>query len=271
MLDRVFLGFAGIILILLLVVVTFAPWLQTHDPLLQDFAAADQGLSAEHWLGTDEYGRDIFSRLVEGARLSMTIGVAAPLIAAIIGISLGTSAAFFGGWTETVVTRVTDVMMSFDPLLLGVLIVALLGPGVQNLSIAIAAALVPSFCRLSRASALSVKREAYVDASIAMGRGSFGTIWLHVLPNIAGPLVVMLTIWIGSAIRLEASLSFIGLGAQAPAPSWGNMVREGVADIFGSPLPAIFAGLAITLSVLAFNIIGDRLRDRLDPDRVGGR
>jgi len=271
MLDRVFLAIAAAILLLLLVVVVFAPWLQTHDPLLQDFAAADQGLSAVHWLGADEYGRDIFSRLIEGARLSITIGVAAPMLAALVGISLGTASAFFGGWAEAIVTRLTDMMMSFDPLLLGVLIVALLGPGVQNLSIAIAAALVPSFIRLSRASALSVKREAYVDASIAMGRGKFGTIGMHVLPNIAGPLIVMLTIWIGSAIRLEASLSFIGLGAQAPAPSWGNMVREGVADIFGSPLPALFAGLAITLTVLAFNILGDRLRDRLDPDRVTGR
>ena len=196
----------------------------------------------------------------------MTIGVAAPLIAAFVGISLGTASAFFGGWTESVVTRVTDMMMSFDPLLLGVLIVAVLGPGVQNLSIAIAAALVPPFIRLSRASTLAVRREAYVDASIAMGRGSFSTIGLHILPNISGPLIVMLTIWIGSAIRLEASLSFIGLGAQAPAPSWGNMVREGVSDLFGSPLPALFAGLAITLAVLAFNVLGDALRDRLDPD-----
>lgn len=271
MLDRVFTGLALSILLLLVTVVAFAPWLQTHDPLLQDFSAADAGMSAEHWLGADEYGRDIFSRLIEGARLSMTIGIAAPLIAALIGVALGTASAFFGGWTEGIVTRVTDMMMSFDPLLLGVLIVAVLGPGVQNLSIAIASALVPSFIRLSRASALSVRREAYIDASIAMGRGSAGTIGLHVLPNIAGPLVVMLTIWIGSAIRLEASLSFIGLGAQAPAPSWGNMVREGVADLFGSPLPALFAGLAITLTVLAFNILGDALRDRLDPDRMTAR
>jgi peptide/nickel transport system permease protein len=271
MLDRIFIGLSVAILSVLLVVVATAPWIQPHDPLLQNFAAADQGMSAEYWLGTDEYGRDILSRLIEGARLSMTIGVAAPLIAAFVGISLGTASAFFGGWTESVVTRVTDMMMSFDPLLLGVLIVAVLGPGVQNLSIAIAAALVPPFIRLSRASTLAVRREAYVDASIAMGRGSFSTIGLHILPNISGPLIVMLTIWIGSAIRLEASLSFIGLGAQAPAPSWGNMVREGVSDLFGSPLPALFAGLAITLAVLAFNVLGDALRDRLDPDRVTSR
>jgi ABC-type dipeptide/oligopeptide/nickel transport system permease subunit len=192
-------------------------------------------------------------------------------MAALIGVSLGMASAFFGGWAERIISRATDVMMSFDPLLLGVLIVALLGPGVQNLSIAIAAALVPPFIRLSRASTLSVRQEDYVNASIAMGRSSAGTIGLHILPNISGPLVVMLTIWIGSAIRLEASLSFIGLGAQAPAPSWGNMVREGVSDLFSSPLPAVFAGLAITLTVLACNVLGDALRDRLDPDRVTAR
>jgi ABC-type dipeptide/oligopeptide/nickel transport system permease subunit len=271
MLDRIAIVTSIAILLTLFIVVAFAPWLQPYDPLLQNFSATDRGPSAEHWLGTDQYGRDILSRLIEGARLSMTIGIAAPVMAAVVGITLGTAAAFFGGWTERVVTRVTDILMSFDPLLLGVLIVAMLGPGIQNLSMAIAAALVPPFIRLSRASTLSVRQEAYVDASLAMGRGSFSTIGVHVLPNISGPLVVMLTLWIGSAIRLEASLSFIGLGAQAPSPSWGNMVREGVADLFGSPWPAVFAGLAITLAVLAFNIIGDALRDRLDPDRVTGR
>lgn len=271
MLDRVAIGLAGVLIALLACVVVFAPWIQPHDPLLQNFAAADQGPSSAYWLGTDEYGRDILSRLVEGARLSMTIGIAAPLLAAVGGIALGTAAAYYGNWVDRLVTRVTDVMMSFDPLLLGVLIVAVLGPGIRNLSTAIAAALLPPFIRLSRASALAVRQEAYIDASIAMGRGSLSTIALHVLPNIAGPLLVMLTIWIGAAIRLEASLSFIGLGAQAPAPSWGNMVREGISDLFGSPLPALFAGLAITLTVLAFNILGDMLRDRLDPDRVTGR
>jgi peptide/nickel transport system permease protein len=271
MLDRISVGLALAILAVLAFVVAFAGWIQPHDPLLQNFGAVDEGISAEHWLGTDEYGRDILSRLIEGARLSITIGIAAPVIAAIVGIGLGTAAGFFGGRVEAVITRITDVMMSFDPLLLGVLIVAVLGPGVQNLSVAIAAALIPPFIRLARALTLSVRREAYVDASIAMGRGAASTIGVHVLPNIAGPLVVMLTIWIGAAIRLEASLSFIGLGAQAPAPSWGNMVREGIADLFGSPLPALFAGLAITLTVLAFNILGDWLRDRLDPDRVTGR
>jgi peptide/nickel transport system permease protein len=271
MLDRIFVALSFAILALLVFVVVFAGWIQPHDPLLQNFAAADQGMSAEYWLGTDEFGRDILSRLIEGARLSLAVGVTAPLIAAMIGITLGTASAYFGGWTERLVTRGTDMLMSFDPLLLGVLIVALLGPGVQNLSVAIAAALVPPFIRLSRASTLSVRQEAYVDASIAMGRSSAGTIGLHILPNISGPLVVMITIWIGSAIRLEASLSFIGLGAQAPAPSWGNMVREGVSNLFGSPLPALFAGLAITFTVLACNVLGDALRDRLDPDRVTAR
>jgi ABC-type dipeptide/oligopeptide/nickel transport system permease subunit len=268
MLDRIFIGIALVILVILVFIVAFGPMIEPHDPLLQSVDLQEMGPSVQYWLGTDALGRDVFSRLIEGARLSMTIGLASPLIAGVIGISLGMAAAFFGGWTERVVTRITDVMMSFDPLLLGVLIVAMLGPGIQNLSVAIAMALVPSFVRLARASALSVRQESYVDASIAMGRPSFGTIFVHILPNIAGPLVVMTTIWIGTAIRLEASLSFIGLGAQPPAPSWGNIVREGVSNLFSSPLPALFAGLAITLAVLAFNILGDALRDYLDPDRM---
>lgn len=266
MLDRISLVVAIVIIAGLVVLVAFGPWIQPHDPLLQNIVAAESGPSAEYWLGTDALGRDVLSRLIEGARLSMTIGVAAPLIAAAIGVTLGASAAFYGGWTERIVSRITDMMMSFDPLLLGVLIVALLGPGIQNLAVAIASALVPSFVRLSRAATLSVRQESYVDASIAMGRNSFGTILVHILPNIAGPLVVMTTIWIGTAIRLEASLSFIGLGAQPPAPSWGNIVREGASNLFSSPLPALFAGLAITLTVLAFNILGDALRDHFDPD-----
>ena len=200
----------------------------------------------------------------------MAIGIASPLIAAVIGIGLGTSAGYFGGWPERLISRVTDMMMSFDPLLLGVLIVALLGPGLLNLSVAISFALIPSFIRLSRGSTLAVRQEGYVDAAIAMGRATPGTIFRHVLPNISGPLIVMTTIWVGTAIRLEATLSFIGLGAQPPAPSWGNIVRMGVADIFGSPLPALFAGLAITLTVLSFNVLGDALRDLLDPDRPRG-
>ncbi|UHD46439.1 ABC transporter permease [Aureimonas altamirensis] len=268
MLDRAFTVFACAFLALLLVVVVFAGWIQPHDPLQQNYAFADAGPSATYWLGTDNFGRDVLSRIIEGARLSMAVGLISPIIAAAIGIALGTASAFFGGRTERVVTRLTDMMMSFDPLLLGVLVVALLGPGVLNLCFAISTALIPSFIRLSRASAVSVRQEGYVDASIAMGRNSFGTILRHVLPNISGPLIVMTTIWIGTAIRLEATLSFIGLGAQPPTPSWGNIVRDGVSDIFGSPLPALFAGLAITLTVLSFNILGDAMRDRLDPGRT---
>jgi peptide/nickel transport system permease protein len=268
MLDRSFFTIALLILFALALVVSFGPWIQPHDPLLQNVLMQEQPPSEEYWLGTDALGRDVLSRLIEGARLSMIIGLAAPLIAGVIGISLGMMAAFYGGWIERIVTRITDVMMSFDPLLLGVLIVAILGPGIQNLAFAIATALIPSFVRLARASALAVRQESYIDASIAMGRPSLGTIFVHMMPNIAGPLVVMTTIWIGTAIRLEASLSFIGLGAQAPAPSWGNIVREGVSNLFSSPLPALFAGLSITLTVLAFNILGDALRDHLDPDRM---
>lgn len=271
MLDRILLRVACAVLLLVGAVALLGQKLVPHDPLLQHLWNTGAPPSAEYWLGTDQFGRDIFSRLVAGAKLSLTIGLVSPLLAGIVGIALGTVAGYCGGRIDRAVVRLTDMMMSFDPLLLGVLIVALLGPGIVNLAIAVAAALVPQFVRLSRASTFTVRNEGYVEAAVAMGRRHPGTIVRHVLPNISGPLIVMTTLWAASAVRLEASLSFIGLGAQPPLPSWGNMVREGASNLFGSPLPALFAGLAITLTVLSLNIVGDALRDALDPDRVTGR
>jgi len=254
-----------VLLGLLAGVAALAPWIAPLDPLSQNVFLREEGPSAEHWLGTDELGRDVFSRLLYGARISLTVGVLAPLIAAAVGIWLGMAAGFLGGRVDRAVVRLTDMLMAFDPLLLGVLVVAVLGPNLFNLAVAIAAALTPQFIRLARAQTLAVRQEAYIDAATVAGRTAPAIMRLHVLPNIAGPLLVMGTLWIATAIRLEASLSFIGLGAQAPAPSWGNMVRESIADIFGSPLPAICAGIAITLTILCFNLVGERLRDRLDP------
>jgi ABC-type dipeptide/oligopeptide/nickel transport system permease subunit len=254
-----------LLIALLAGVALLAPWIAPQDPLSQNVFLREEGPSAEHWLGTDQLGRDVFSRLLHGARLSLAVGVFSPLLAAFAGIAMGMAAGYFGGAMDRLVVRITDTMMAFDPLLLGVLVVAVLGPNVVNLAIAIAAALTPQFIRLARAQTLVVRQEAYVEAAIVAGSGWVTILRAHVLPNIAGPLIVMGTLWIATAIRLEASLSFIGLGAQAPTPSWGNMVRESITDIFGSPLPAICAGAAITLTILGFNLLGERLRDRLDP------
>ena len=183
-----------------------------------------------------------------------------------LGVWLGMLAGYFGGWTDRLISRSSDLLMSFPSLLLGVMIAAALGPSFRSAVIAIAIALFPRFVRLARSATQVVRREPFVDASVAAGRGPASILLRHVLPNIGGSLVVALTLWIATAIRLEAALSFLGLGAQPPSPSWGNMIRDGMSDLVGDPWPAAFAGAAITLAVLAFNMVGDALRDLLDPE-----
>ncbi len=257
----------GVLLVCVLAVVAVAgPWIVPQDPLEQSFLAAGQGPSAEHWLGTDSFGRDVFSRVLLGTRASLSIGVTAPALAALFGTWAGMLAGYFGGWTDRLLSRFSDLLMSFPSLLLGVMIAAALGPGFRTAIVAIAIALFPRFVRLARSATQVVRREPFIDASIASGRGPLAIMARHVLPNIAGPLVVALSLWIATAIRLEAALSFLGLGTQPPAPSWGNMIREGMGDLVGDPWPAAFAGAAITLAVLAFNMVGDALRDMLDPE-----
>jgi peptide/nickel transport system permease protein len=257
----------GMLLVALLAVTAIAgPWLVPQDPLSQSFLDASQGPSAEHWFGTDTYGRDVFARVVVGTRASLVIGLTGPLVAAFLGVWTGMLAAWFGGWTDRLLSRFSDLLMSFPTLLLGVMIAAALGPGFRTAVVAVAVALYPRFMRLARSASLVVIREPYVDASITAGRGVFGILRRHVAPNIAGPLIVALSLWIATAIRLEAALSFLGLGTQPPAPSWGNMIRDGMTDLIGAPWSATFAGLAITVAVLAFNMTGDALRDLLDPE-----
>ena len=258
---------AGMILSLLLIVVAIiSPFIVPHDPLDQSFLNAGQGPSAEYWFGTDSFGRDVFSRVLLGGRISLSIGICAPLLAAGTGVWVGMFAGYFGGWTDRALSRTSDLLMSFPSLLLGVMIAAALGPSFQSAVIAIAIALFPRFVRLARSATQVVRREPFIDASIAAGRGPLSIMLRHILPNIAGPLVVALSLWIATAIRLEAALSFLGLGAQPPTPSWGNMIRDGMSDLVGDPWPAAFAGAAITLAVLAFNMVGDALRDMLDPE-----
>jgi peptide/nickel transport system permease protein len=261
------IAFIGALLAAVLIVVALAGrWLVPHDPLEQGFLSAGQGPSAEHWFGTDSFGRDVFSRVLLGTQASLAIGVSAPVLAALFGTWAGMLAGYFGGWTDRLLSRFSDLLMSFPSLLLGVMIAAALGPGFRTAIVAIAIALFPRFVRLARAATQVVRREPFIDASIASGRGPFGIMARHVLPNIAGPLIVALSLWIATAIRLEAALSFLGLGTQPPAPSWGNMIREGMGDLVGDPWPAAFAGAAITVAVLAFNMVGDALRDLLDPE-----
>ena len=244
----------------------FAPLIAPEDPLQQSVLRANQPPSWQHWIGTDKFGRDILSRIIFGARTSLLLGVIAPILAGIVGTLLGVTAGYFGGWTDRVIGRFIDLLLAFPALLLGILIAAALGPGFYQLVATLTIAFAPRFARISRASSLSIRNAPFVDAALLAGVRDGRIILRHLLPNIVGPIIVVLTLEVASAIRLEAALSFIGLGTQPPQPSWGNIIRDGLDNMFGSAWPVISAGLAITVTTLAINLIGDRIRDILDPD-----
>lgn len=258
---------AAILVVLAFVVVALlAPVIAPHDPLAQSYLRINAYPSAEHWLGTDQFGRDVFSRLLHGARTSLIFGLISPAVAAVVGTTLGVAAGYFGGVVDRVISRLIDTLLAFPELLLAIMVAAVLGGGFWNVVMVIAVAFVPGFARVARSSTLAVMQEPYMEAATAIGLGTARKIVRHVLPNMAAPVMVLATLWVASAIRLEASLSFLGLGTQPPAPSWGNIIRDGLGNIFGSPWPIIGAGFAITVVVLAFNLLGDALRDLLDPD-----
>jgi len=258
---------AALALILAFVVVALlAPALAPYDPLAQSYIKINRPPSADNWLGTDQFGRDVLSRIIYGSRNSLIFGLLSPALAAIVGTGLGVAAAWLGGTVDRIISRVIDLLFSFPELLLAILIAAALGAGFWNILIVLTIAFTPGFARVARASTLAVKQEPYVEAAIAVGVRAPRIIIRHIIPNIAAPIVVLATLWTASAIRLEASLSFLGIGTQAPNPSWGNIIRDGLNSLFGSPWPIIGAGLAITGVALAFNLVGDAVRDVLDPE-----
>lgn len=271
MIGRIFLGrvatmIAAVIIVAFILIAIFAPMLAPYDPLSQRLARINQLPSADHWLGTDQFGRDVLSRMIYGTRNSLLFGLISPLLAAIIGTTLGVVAGYFGGIVDRVISRVIDLLLAFPELLLAIMIAAVLGGGFWNIIVVITVAFVPGFARVARASTLAVKQEPYIEAATAIGVRTPIIIFRHVVPNIAAPVVVLMTLWVASAIRLEAALSFLGLGTQAPNPSWGNIIRDGLNNLFGSPWPIIGAGAAITCVVLSFNLFGDAVRDVLDPE-----
>jgi len=254
----------GLILVFVVVAV-FAPFIAPYDPLSQSMVKINQLPSAQHWLGTDQFGRDVLSRIIFGSRNSLMFGLISPVCAAIVGTTLGVIAGYFGGIIDRVISRVIDLLLAFPELLLAILIAAVLGGGFWNVIFVITIAFVPGFARVARAQTMAVKHEPYVEAAISVGVRTPVIIFRHVIPNIMAPIVVLAMLWVASAIRLEASLSFLGIGTPPPNPSWGNIIRDGLNNIFGSPWPIIGAGAAITLVVLAFNLVGDAVRDALDP------
>lgn len=256
---------ATIVIIFFVIVAIVAPYIAPYDPLNQAISNINKLPSAEHWLGTDLFGRDVLSRLIYGSRNSLLFGFISPVLAALFGTTLGVIAGYFGGVADRIISRVVDLLLAFPELLLAILIAAALGGGFWNIITVITVAFIPGFARVARAQTLAVKHEPYVEAAIAMGVRAPVIIVRHIVPNIMAPIVALMMLWVASAIRIEASLSFLGLGTRPPQPSWGNITRDGLASLFGTPWPIIGAGAAITLVVLAFNLVGDAVRDALDP------
>jgi peptide/nickel transport system permease protein len=257
------LGLAIIALFITLAV--SAPWLTPYDPTAQSWTAVRKAPSALHWFGTDELGRDILVRVMFGARASLIAGVISVGIAVSIGVPFGLAAGYLGGFTDALISRITDAMLACPFLILAIALAAFLGPSLGNAMIAIGVTTTPIFVRLTRGQVLTVKVEEYVEAARAIGNPRWRIALVHILPNILPALLVQVTLSIAAAIIAEAALSFLGLGQQPPAPSWGSMLNSAQRFLINAPWMAVWPGLAIFLTVLSFNLIGDGLRDALDP------
>jgi peptide/nickel transport system permease protein len=261
------LGVAGAAIVLTMIFAAiFADGIAPYNYLETHYDRIMAAPSATYWLGTDGFGRDLFSRILQGARTALGVGFASSGVGATLGLLIGVASAYFGGRIDMLVQRVLDVFMAFPLIVLALAIVSIFGTGPVNVTIAITIPMIPRCARVVRSSALSIRSQPYVDAARALGFGHWRIILRHMLPNVMAPYLIMLTAFMGQAILLEASLSFLGLGVQEPVPAWGLMLQGGAEQYAESaPWMAIFPGLAITLAVLAFNLFGDALRDVLDP------
>ncbi|WP_297203434.1 glutathione ABC transporter permease GsiD [uncultured Pluralibacter sp.] len=257
---------AGIFVLLLLGVALLAPWLAPFDAENYfDYDRLNEGPSMMHWFGVDSLGRDIFSRVLVGTRISLTAGVLSVLIGGAAGTVLGLLAGYYEGWWDRLIMRVCDVLFAFPGILLAIAMVAVMGSGITNVVIAVAVFSVPAFARLVRGNTLVLKHQTFIESARSIGAGDANILFRHILPGTFSSIVVYFTMRIGTAIISAASLSFLGLGAQPPTPEWGAMLNEARADMVMSPHVALFPALAIFLTVLAFNLLGDGLRDALDP------
>ncbi len=258
----------GGILFLLLFVALCAPFLAPHDPMEQNLYARLQPPSLDHPLGTDDFGRDILSRMIYGSRISLRIGAASITAALLVGTLLGLWAGYGGGWVDTLIMRCMDLLLAFPSILLAIAIVAVVGPGINNAIMAVSVVLIPQFARLVRSSVLMVRETAYIEAARALGAGPMRILFFGILPNCTAPIIVQTTLGLGTAILDAAGLSFLGLGAQPPMPEWGAMLAGGRELLFEAPWVMTFPGLAIFIVVLAINLFGDGLRDAFDPRTV---
>jgi ABC-type dipeptide/oligopeptide/nickel transport system permease subunit len=253
------------VVLLFVAIAVLAPLLAPYDPMKTDFLAVRKPPSAAHWLGTDELGRDLLSRVIFGARASLMAGVVSVLIAVLVGVPLGLIAGYFGRWPDAVISRLTEAMLACPFLILAIALGAFLGPSLTNAMIAIGLSAVPIFIRLTRGQVLAVKTEDYVEGARAIGLPDRLIILRYIVPNVTAPILVQATLAIASAIIAEASLSFLGLGQQPPSPSWGSMLNTAKNFLEQAPFMSIWPGAAIFVTVLAFNLVGDGLRDAFDP------
>jgi len=261
---------AGIFIILLILVAIFAPWLAPFDAENYfDYDRLNQGPSLMHWLGVDSLGRDIFSRILIGSRISLTAGLLSVVLGGAIGTVLGLFAGYYEGWWDRVTMRICDVLFAFPGILLAIAVVAIMGTGMTNVIIAVAIFSVPAFARLVRGNTLVLKHLTYIESARSIGASDAVIIFRHILSGTLSSIVVYFTMRIGTSIITAASLSFLGLGAQPPTPEWGAMLNDARADMVTAPHEAIFPSLAIFITVLAFNLLGDGLRDALDPKLKG--
>ncbi|MGI6377004.1 MAG: nickel transporter permease [Anaerolineae bacterium] len=262
--DKVALAGLAIMGIFLLTA-ALAPLLTPYDPIAQTLTLRRQPPSLAHPLGMDDLGRDILSRIIFGTRRSLQVGVLSVGLAIVVGMLIGAIAGFLGGWLDTIVMRLMDIMLAFPALLLAIAIVTILGPGLMNMLYAIGIVSIPAYARIVRASVLSIKQQDYILAARSLGVRQLRILFRHILPNCLTPLIVQGTLGIGTAILDAAGLSFLGLGAQPPDPEWGAMLGQGRFAVFSAPHIVLFPGIAIMLTVLGFNLLGDGLRDALDP------
>lgn len=257
---------AGLIVLLLLILAAiFAPLITTYDPIVIDPPNRTQPPSRDHWLGTDSFGRDIYTRVVYGARVSLPVGLIAVSIAATAGAVLGLIAGYYGRFADAIIMRVIDIMLAFPNIMLALVIVAILGPNIRNVMIAVGIGEIPRYTRLIRGQVLSARELLYVEAAKVIGVPTSKIMFRHILPNVVSPVVVLATLSVGSAILAAAGLSFLGLGAQPPNPEWGSMLADGRQFLRSHWWVATMPGIAIAITVLSINMFGDGLRDILDP------
>ena len=257
--------FGAVVVLGFVLMAVFAAWIAPMDPVATSWGAIRKAPSAEHWFGTDEIGRDVLSRVIWGTQASLLAGVVSVAISLLLGVPIGLAAGFLGGWVDATISRIVDAFLACPFLILAIALAAFLGPSLTNAMIAIGVSATPIFVRLTRAQVLNVKVEDYIEAARAVGNPPWRIALRHVLPNITAPLIVQSTLAIAGAVIAEASLSFLGLGQQPPAPSWGSMLNTAKNYMDNAPWMAIWPGAAIFLLVLAFNLLGDGLRDALDP------